>query len=208
MRSLIAITLPLLLAPVALLAQAAPAHICYHARPKPDCAGFVFTNFGAYAILGRDELGGTAWREVADWGAMVNVGRRDAIGVSVFASLDRIGFTAGPAVRYRRWLPSAAALEVAVGMPLAASSDLSSGSIFGLVRWSPNDWFALAVRPEVLRQPTSVCGPLSCDTAVRSHTRVSVGMEFGRVPGAVLTGVSALATFLAVLGLSAAYGSD
>lgn len=184
-----------------LASQDAPTPLCYHARPRPACSAFAFTNFGGYAILGGDASEGTPLREVADWGAMVNVGRRDAIGVSVFASLDRIGLTVGPAVRYRRWLPSGGALEVAVGTPVVRSSqNTESGSVFGLARWSPNDWLALAVRPEVLRQSTVVgCGPVGCSYAVRSHTRVSVGMELGRVPGAVLTALGAAAGYLLAL---------
>ena len=201
MRSIASLVVPLLVAGSAgLTAQEAPASLCYKARPKPACSSFAFTNFGAYMTI-RDELGGTPLREVADWGVMLNVGRRNAVGVSVFASFDQTGFVAGPAVRYRRWLSSAAALEVAVGTPIARSTrNIESGSVFGLARWSPNDWLGLAVRPEVLRKPTILgCGPTSCTIATRSHTRVSLGAELGRVPGAALTAVAGATTLLLYL---------
>ena len=83
-------------------AQGAP--LCYRARPRPACSAFVFTNFGAYLVLSQDGTNDTPFREVADWGFMANVTPRDAVGASVFASLDRLGFVVGPAVRYRRWL--------------------------------------------------------------------------------------------------------
>lgn len=206
MRSITRLVVPLLVAGSAgLAAQEAPASLCYKARPKPACSSFAFTNFGAYLIV-VDELGGTPLREVADWGVMLNVGRRNAVGFSVFASLDETGFVAGPAARYRRWLSSVAALEVAVGTPMARSTqNIESGSVFGLARWNPNNWLALAVRPEVLHKPTVLgCGPTSCTIATRSHTRVSLGAELGRVPGAALTGVAGVTTLLLYLAVASA----
>src|SRR5690242_12883799 len=75
-----------------------PTPLCYHARPKPACSAFLLTNFGSYVVLGRDEVNDTRLREVADWGLMANVTARDAIGGSVFASLDRLGFALGPEI--------------------------------------------------------------------------------------------------------------
>ena len=131
---------------------------------------------------------------------MANVSDRDAVGASLFASLDRLGFVVGPAVHYRRWLSATASLEVAAGMPLMASpGSVQGSSVFGLVKWSPNDWFALAARPELVRRPTFSCGPTTCTSGVTSRGRVSLGMEFGAVPGLVFTGVGSLATFLLAL---------
>ena len=141
-------------------------------------------------------------RAVADWGVMANVDSRNAIGASVFASLDRLGFGVGPAVHYRRWLSSTASVDVAVGAPLlAATDDLQSGSVFGLVRWSPNHWFALAARPELVRGPVLLgCSPSGCEVAVQSHMRMSLGMELGWVPGVTLTAASGIAAiFIAAL---------
>ena len=72
-------------------ATQAPSPLCYRARPKPACSAFLLTNFGSYVVLGRDDINDTRWREVADWGLMANITTRDAIGGSVFASLDRLG---------------------------------------------------------------------------------------------------------------------
>src|SRR5438094_4406793 len=85
-------------------AQEAQSSFCYRARPKPACSAFAFTNFGGYLVLGSDLTGDTPLREVADWGVMANLDARNAVGGSVFASLDRLGFGLGPSVRYRRWL--------------------------------------------------------------------------------------------------------
>ena len=185
-------------------AQGAP--LCYRARPRPACSAFVFTNFGAYLVLSQDGTNDTPFREVADWGFMANVTPRDAVGASVFASLDRLGFVVGPAVRYRRWLSSAAALDIAVGTPLVTTTDdIQSGSVFGLVRWSPNDWFAVAARPELVRRSEFLgCGPTTCTSGIQSRGRVSLGLEFGRVPGLALTAAAGVATLLLAAAVGAA----
>lgn len=202
MRTVTALLLPLVGA-AALSAQgAAPAApLCYHARPKADCGGFLLTNFGGYLLVGKDDWGDSPFREVADWGAMVNVGEKDAVGGSVFASLDRAGLLLGPEVRYRRWLSASAALDVAVGTPLVSSSgNVESGSITGLVRWSPSPWLAIAARPEALRWTSAVsCSPAGCVTASRYHPRLSLGVEIGGIPGVVFTGLSAVGTYLLFL---------
>ena len=136
---------------------------------------------------------------------MVNVGERTAVGASVVASLDRVGLLLGPEVRYRRWLSASAALDIGVGTPLVSSSgNIAAGSIQGLVRWSPNDWIAVAARPEALRYTSVVsCAPAGCTTATRLHPRLSLGFEIGRVPGLVLTGLGTVATYLVALAVLA-----
>jgi len=80
---------------------------------------------------------------VAACGVMMNVGRRDAIGASFFALGDIDGFTAGPAVRYRRWLGRQASLDVAVGTSIVVSKStrnsgqIKTGSLYGLVKLNP-----------------------------------------------------------------------
>jgi hypothetical protein len=129
---------------------------------------------------------------------MANVSARDALGASVFASLDRLGFALGPAVRYRRWLSSSASLDLAVGTPLVTGAgNMQTGSVFGLVRWSPDPWLAIAARPEVVRRPVFLgCGPTTCNSPVHSRGRVSVGVELGWVPGLTLTTLGGGATLL------------
>jgi hypothetical protein len=190
----------LLAGPVALSAQAV-APLCYHARPKADCGAFLLTNFGAYVLVGRDDWGDAPYREVADWGAMVNVGQKDAVGGSVFATFDRAGLLLGPELRYRRWLTASAALDVAVGTPLVSTTgNIASGSITGLVRWSPNPGLAFAARPEALRWTSTVsCSPAGCLTATRYHPRLSLGVEVGGIPGVVFTALGAAGTYLLYL---------
>src|SRR2546423_15305802 len=119
MRRLTLLWIPFLLAwSETAPAQEAQPSFCYRARPKPVCSAFAFTNFGTYLVLGSDITSGdTPLRGVADWGVMANVDSRNAIGASVFASLDRPGLRVGPALHYRRLLSSTASLAVPLGAP-------------------------------------------------------------------------------------------
>jgi hypothetical protein len=199
----------LLLAGAQLPAQEAPAPFCYRARPRPACSAFVFTNFGGYLLLGNDQTSDTPLREVADWGVMANLDERNAVGASMFASLDRLGFGLGPAVRYRRWLSPTASLDVALGAPLVVTTNnIQSGSVFGLVRWSPNHWFALAARPELVRGPVFLgCGPTGCNIPVQSRMRMSLGVELGGVPGLTFTALGGAATAV-LAAIVAGMGND
>ena len=203
MRRLTLLCIPLVLAWSEMLpAQAArdsaagqrPTPLCYRARPKPACSAFVLTNYGSYVVTGDFPVG-----VVVDWGWMVNVSTRDAIGASLFASFDPspLGFRLGPAVRYRRWLPPSGSFDIAVGTPLAHPNTIR-GAVFGLVRWSPNHWFAVAARPEFVHRPVGFCGgpTNTCTSEVQWRGRVPLGVEFGWVPGLALTvagGVALLA---------------
>lgn len=189
-------------------AGGAPGQLCLRAKPKPACSAFLLTNFGGYLVLGRGQSGGTPLRGVADYGFMVNVTTRDAIGASVFASLDRDGFGVGPAAHYRRWITPSASFEVAVGAPLVTASEMETGSVFGLLKWSPNHWFAVAARPELLRQSVYLCGPTTCTFEVQSRGRVSLGAEAGAVPGLVLTAASGVAVLTIVALFAAAYSGN
>src|SRR3989442_16027263 len=140
---------------------------------------------------------------------MPNVAPGHALGGWVCGSLDRLGSALGPAVGYRRWLPSSGSLDLAVGTPLVTTTtDLQPGSVFGLVRWSANDWFALAARPELVRRTVVLgCGPTMCASEVQARGRVSLGMEFGRGPGLALTAAGALATLVLAASIASGAGN-
>ncbi len=113
---------------------------------------------------------------VVDWGWMVNVSTRD--------------------------------FEVAVGTPLVGgpsgnSSDDVRGAVFGLVKWSPNQWLAVAARPELVDRPVFFCGgpTNTCTSQVQWRWRVPLGVEFGWVPGLALT----IASGVALLTLAAIF---
>jgi len=182
---------------------AAQGRFCLRARPKPDCAAFAITNVGGFVMFGHGNGASSTVRGVVDYGFMINSGARDAFGGSVFASLDDAGLAIGPAIRYRRWLSQTASLEVAVGKPIAG--DEAAGAVFGMVKWSPNHWFAVVARPEIRRG--FVCTP-TCTP--QSQARLSLGTEVGAAPGLVLTGVGAVGfvAFLAILIAAGGWGGD
>jgi len=139
---------------------------CWVARPAPACRAFVVTSFGPYTRLGSGT--GAPTRLLADWGLMVNVGRRDAVGLSYAASVDiDAGFEAGPAVRYRRWLGGRSAVDVTFGELTLSGNHLSGHSLFGMVKYSPASWFGVAVR--------------------RSGFGTTAGIELGGPAGFVVT---------------------
>jgi hypothetical protein len=201
----------------ALLAAASPAigqsqapprsadNPCFHAHPKPACSVFFLTNAGAY--IGRPE-GRTSFRGTVDWGVMVNTSPRNAFGASWFVTLDEEDdFSTGPVARYRRWFGEGRSLDVAVGTPVAADQ-IKPGSILASVKYSPVQWFGVALRPEAVRRTTYECVDAGC-TATAPHTATSgrayVGVEFGWVPGLVLSIGGGLLAGLAALALA---GSD
>jgi hypothetical protein len=182
--------------------------ICYHARPKPACSVFFLTNAGVYMLTSTNaHVGSTPARALVDWGVMVNVGRQDAIGASFFGVGDFDGFTGGPAVRYRRWLRGQASLDVAVGTSIVAArsvrtNPITTGSLYGLLKWNPEPWLGFAARPELIhRTIVTSCGPSGCTVNTQSQRQLSFGVELGGVPGLILSGpaifVSAVAAALA-----------
>ncbi len=168
---------------------------CYHARSKPACSVFFLTNAGGYVTR---RSGTTGSRALVDWGVMVNVGERDAIGASFFALQDNEGGgAAGPVVRYRRWLRPPTSLDVAVGTAIVG--DVKTGSLYGLVKWNPVHWFGVAARPDLIRQTVYTgCATFSCTPVTQSHAHLSFGVEFGWVPGLVLTAGGGLAVVVAL----------
>ncbi len=167
------------------LSAAAPLLAQDTAATGHAAGAFFLTNAGVY-------VGAPSARAVVDWGVMVPAGRQAAIGASFFAIGDYDGFAGGPAIRYRHWLGPQASLDVAVGVSIVASTSNNNpktGSLYGLVKWSPVRWFGIAARPEVLQRIAS-CGPFGCTYG--SQAQLSVGVEFGGTPGLVLSVPGAL----------------
>ncbi len=128
--------------------------VSFRAHPLSDCRVFFLTNAGGYLKLSASSSNppsGTQsnLRAIWDWGVMVNISRRDAIGASWFVTWDEDDVTTGPVVRYRRWFERGRSLDVAVGTPITgAEGELETGSVLGLIKYNFVDWFGVAVRPE------------------------------------------------------------
>jgi len=154
----------------------------FRAHPLSDCRVFFLSNAGGYLKLSASSSippsgNQTNLRAEWDWGVMVNVTPRDAIGASWFVTWDEDDVTTGPAVHYRRWFDHNSSLDIAVGTPVGgAEGELQTGSVLGLIKYNFVDWFGVSVRPEYASY-----GPAG------SWARVFVGMEFGWFPGVGLT---------------------
>jgi len=167
---------------------------CHEARPLPECPGFVFTNFGVY-VLSHPNTSLGPLRFVADWGVMPNVDSHDALGLSMFASIDEAGIAMGPAVHYRRWLDRRQSVEASLGAPLLiAPGEIRNTDLFSEVKWTFQEPYALSLRAEWIRQGYQA----------PRRGRVSFGMEIGQTPGLVLTFVG----FLVYLGMVMAAAAD
>lgn len=159
---------------------ASPSPFCWRARPGESCRATILTNAGGYLVSGPASGPGA----VADWGVLFNVGARTALGASVFASQSRYGLELGPAVHYRRWFGPEQSIDLALGTPLYSSDGSVAVAPYGLVKYNPVHWAGLAVRPEWRRG--SYNG--------QSYSFVtSVGVEFGWIPGSVMTVVGGIA---------------
>ena len=162
--------------------------ICFHARPRPSCSGFVVTTAGLYLVLQNIGTPTDPTSAVlgarGDWGIMSNVGPHDAVGVTLFGSLEQAPtpyvqtFALGLAGRYRRWLSTSASLDVGLGVAVATDGDVRNGSLFGLVKVSPTPGLGFAVRPEFLRTKSGL---------QPHNNRVALGLELGEKAGLVAT---------------------
>lgn len=162
--------------------------LCWRARPKPACQAILLTNFGAYFDLPTQTTISSA-RLVADWGLMINLNRRDAVGASFFASVDQdAGFESGPGLRYRRWIGEHGALDIALGAGSLSGNNQSGSLVYGLVKYSPVHWAGVALRPELVRKPGDV-----------SRLRLSAGAELGGVAGFLVPVVGAVVGLVAFL---------
>lgn len=132
---------------------------------------------------------------------MVNASRH-AVGASWFVSLDEDDVMTGPVIRYRRWLGRDGSLEVALGTPVAGGNNVKAGSVLGLVKYSPVHWFGIGVRPESLRRRAFNCVPSACTEFTERSGRVYGGVEFGWVPGFVLSSAGVVLGGLAAIVLS------
>ena len=177
--------------------------VCYRARPLPRCKAVFLTNFGGYVTPNSVSEGATRFRVNADWGLLVNTNPRDAFGASLFLTLDEDELTSGAAVRYRRWLDADRSIDFAVGTPLS-SGDLKPGSVLAIVKYNPQHWLGVAVRPEFARRERFTCGPGPCTSRIVETGRVYVGVEAGWWPGLTLSTAGGLGIVLLALLLAGA----
>jgi len=209
-----------LLFPEASGAQSAPEPhlVCWRGAPKPSCRFTILTNFGLYAVAGsretfvldplsqleltQERLGVNA-RFLGDWGFLYNVGRRDAIGVSLLGAKSTAGFGNGAELavfaRYRRWLSGQRSLDLALGIPVILRNADALRAPYGLVKFNFDQRLGVALRPELHRDYE-----FSNAMPARKRTRLflSAGVEVGHKPGFVMSSIGAallgILTFIVV----------
>lgn len=188
-----------------------PGKLCWNnPQPRPVCSAILVTNWGVHAIsqtatgASNDYSSGSHLRVAADWGVLFPTGPQSALGGTVLASIDNDGLILGPALRYRRWSANQkSSVELAIGMPLSTSSYDAGAVVFGMVKWNPNRFIGVSVRPELRKITDYNClnvSPYTCgDPFSRKTFALSAGVEIAGAPGAILTGASGVAGFLLLL---------
>jgi len=190
--------------PLAAQPAATPRPVCWQAAPKAPCSVIILTNFGVYAFGGsRERVTGfdpatgqptgfsrpilVGGRATGDWGLLLNVGRRDAVGVSVFGSAETTSygdqFELAAFVRYRRWLGTRRSLDLGIGMPVILRNSDALRSPYGLVKLNLDPRWGVALRPELRRSYSFSTAPPS----KRSTLFLSAGVELGEWPGFALS---------------------
>ncbi|NOT09237.1 MAG: hypothetical protein HOP28_13660 [Gemmatimonadales bacterium] len=182
--------------------------ICWR-NASSKCRAVVLTNMGVFTVAGAfaqpagidpgsglptrlDDEFHLGVRATSDWGILLRLSDRDAIGASFAASVESVpdgqnNFETAVFLRYRRQLGGEKSLDLAVGTPVLRDNE-KSVSPFGLVKWNLNNTVGIALRPEVRKSIADLR-----DTPMRrSNLFVSAGVEVGRTPG---------------LGLSVLYGA-
>jgi hypothetical protein len=172
--------------------------LCYRPRPRPQCRVVFLTNAGGFVNVVGPVNGDSRFRAIVDWGLLMNQGPHDAIGTSFFLMLDEDEFSLGPTLRYRRWFSPRRSLDVSVGTALS-DGKLRFGSVLGTIKYNPNDWFGVALRPEYVRRRTFDC-TVQCIPRTVTSGRVYAGIEAGWYPGLGLSlGGGVAVVLLAVL---------
>lgn len=143
--------------------------VCFKARALPSCRAFLLTEFS----LSTSEFGDQNRSEDHlrwDLGAMVNVTRKDAVGLSLGFGEAESGRW-GAALRYRRWILENAAVEIAPGFVSRGGGAYPRETrVTGDVSLVLGGWVALFGYVEETGD-----GP-----------RIGTGARFGAWPGAIL----------------------
>jgi hypothetical protein len=142
-------------------------------------------------------------RLITTVGMLGKTGSSDAVGLAMFLSGDEhlaYGFEA----RYRHWFGPHHFIDAGVGVPVYVENEGLAGikSPYMMVKWSPVDWFGIALRPEYRSEeyPTHTVdtdGQWHYGMGERGKWYLSGGVEFNGKPGLVIQGVGAFLLYLA-----------
>jgi hypothetical protein len=158
----------------AFLPSTATAQFCFRGGAPRRCHSFLVTEF-ALGHRFTTPVGASPWVVQWELGAMVNQGEHSALGGSVtVGGTDPLRF--GIKARYRYWLGSDAALDIAPGV-LLHTSGASGIGFTGHVAITYGDWFGAGIQLETLP-----AGPARTLAA----PRIQLGAHPGTIVGALV----------------------
>lgn len=166
--------------------------VCWRPEPRAQCRTFLLANVGIHARLREVSAGGEGPAAVVlDYGLMVNVTSRDAVGASVFASLET-NDAVGPAIHYRRWFDGNSSFDLALGVPVNGKQS----GVLGLLKVHPASSLGLALRPKLIRARSTTCTTTSCVPVTSMRFGATAGLELDGPPAVWVTGVGLVAVLV------------
>ncbi|MCI0330504.1 MAG: hypothetical protein L0196_06070 [candidate division Zixibacteria bacterium] len=179
--------------------QTRPKHFALKAAPLPECKSFLIAEFGTGyrlsqrairtadtlflddtipSVISQSLAPDRRFYSSADFGWMVNVSRRSAVGASLFAGFPGTGVRVALKPRYRHWFGSTTSLDLSPGIFLHVQDDLflhKFPSFLGEVGLNFSNRLALTGRVEVLRHIPGVSLTQKEETAVLFYGGVRLG---------------------------------
>ncbi len=131
--------------------------LCFRGRDRSRCGSFLITEAGVLSVLKADAGRGRDQKMLGflEYGAMINVGARSAVGVTALGESgtnhNRVGFRG----RYRRWLGHGFSLDLAPGIIIWDFGDrftqYESPGVIGMVALDAGGLLGIMVEGEVAR---------------------------------------------------------
>lgn len=154
-RLILALSAPLALVWILSGPQSLGAQTCFRGKRIDSCSTFLVTEFG-YASRLNEAPDVTKGNFLFIWkfGLMANLDERSALGGALQLGADDNGTRLAVKARYRRWLGSAASLEVAPGLILTGSDNhfhLSLPGFTGEIGLNAADLFGMFLMVEVIK---------------------------------------------------------
>jgi len=166
--------------------------VCLRGRQKPRCGSFLITEITLLYPLTGGNMSGADYPLAVGYelGAMVNIDKRSAVGLTGFAMLDGHEDRLGIKSRYRRWLSPHLASDVGAGVVLTNESSDESKWLVGSLGLSWDDRLHVIVEyvhgNEDLQHYGYAQGSQSHYTTTRKIRKLYAGIKVGGEAGALL----------------------
>ena len=184
------------------LAAAPPHPAVVFAPDRPDrCDFFFVTEFSASTTAAHSQNGEDDFIFTDALGLMRNVGRSQAVGLSIDAHVAAGNTRFVPTLRFKQWLAGRQSVDVLVGY--AVDDPLREGVVGPIVdlRYSPNAWFYVQAGACRVRSISSIFYYPEYQVNQESPLRFHAGLGLGGVAGVASWGAQAIA----IVGLLVAF---